>query len=97
VRKGVPKIRSFVILSTMRNVFLKQYPSFVMYPLSNLKLIINGVPLALDNPSLVLSQYFVGTTPRLMQLRSAPLSMRAIVLTEKSYTVKFTMEYHFEN
>jgi len=56
---------------------------------------LNGSPLALDNPSFVRSQYFVGTTPPLMQFKSAPLSMSAIALTEKSSTSSATTEYHF--
>ena len=56
---------------------------------------LNGSPLALDKPSFVFSQYLMGITPPLMQFRSAPLSIRAIALTETSSTIRVTIEYHF--
>ena len=56
---------------------------------------LNGVPLALDKPIFVRSQYFVGITPPLMQFKSAPLSISAIALTEMSSTTSVTIEYHF--
>ena len=56
---------------------------------------LSGVPLALDNPSIVFSQYFVGMIPLLMQFISAPLSMSATVFVEKSSTANVTIENHF--
>jgi len=56
---------------------------------------VNGVPFALDKPSFVFSQYFVGVIPLLIQFTSAPLSISATVLVEKSSTAKVTMENHF--
>ena len=53
------------------------------------------MPLALDNPSFVFSQYLVGITPLLIQLRSVPLSIGAMELTEKSSIVNVTIEYPF--
>ena len=56
---------------------------------------LNGLALALAKCTFVRSQYLVGTIPPLTQFWSAPLSMRASVLIEKSLTTSLTTEYHF--
>jgi len=57
---------------------------------------VNGVPFALDKPSFVFSQYFVGMIPLLIQFTYAPLSISATVLVEKLQQLKLLLKTIFE-